>query len=263
MKIRSWLRRISLLALLAIAGCSGPRVLPTPNVVPDGFPNHSVAQILDQLEFQIPKIDAMDTRTSLSLVSTEMTENVTALIRFDRRTALYASIRATILNAEVGRSLVTPDSFFVYNRIEKELHYGPIALAGQYIPISGSLLEIHQILTGGWLPGRYENWQISVADDHYILSDADSMQEFEIDPGLWKVVRYTHKNRSGRILDERIFGNYSEFNGVVLPRRIVLKQPSEGRTVAMFHRSVTPHPATQRFDLGIDRNRVKQILIGG
>ena len=193
---------LGVLAVLFIwvAGCSGPRgIVDNRPDLPDAFPNHTLMQVQDQI-----RMAAYDTLTSfngkanLSLRAPELKGNVTARIEHRRSDSLYMSLTAT-LGIEAARMLVTPDSFFVYDRINKELNYGAMEHAEAVLPAAFTGDNIFRTLLGMLLPDPEVAWSIESDSSYYHLRDEGSRRHFIVDPKVWRVVRFPRSPSQARL----------------------------------------------------------------
>lgn len=247
--------RWTVLPLMLVLGCTSTRP-PLPPAFAPGYPNHTLREILAHLHPLPDSITAFSANVSLSIQSPERSGQFNARIDHRRADSLYMSLRATVLNVEAVRFLLTPDSFYVYNRIEKQLLYGPVSLAEQFLPPPLAVPEIFPALLGQMLPDTSVAWAVQPDSGRYILQD--TYCRYVIDPHQWQVVQYQAYDASGMILDEREYALFEPVATLLLPRRIVLRRPAEEVVAALFYRSLHLNPTTLSFGLrvGADVKRV-------
>ena len=251
----------SLVLLLWVAGCSGPRAtVDNRPDLPDAFPSHTVAQIHEQLRAGLPDTIATFTgKANLSLRTPELSGNVTARLAHRHRDSLYMSLTAT-LGIEAARILVTPDSFFVYDRINKKLNYGSMDYASQVMPAAFTSNDVFPNLLGMLLPESTINWQLEADTAYYHLRDPDDLRHFIIDPTIWRVVRYEERSRAGTLVEARTFTEHDRFADVFVPRRIILQRPLDDTNVSMYYRELTFNPSTLSMTLEVG-DSVERVLI--
>jgi hypothetical protein len=252
------LRLMVVLPLLAL-GCRSTRP-PAPAVAP-GYPNHTLREILAHLHPLPDSVTAFTASATLSVQAPERSGQFNARIDHRRDDSLYLSLRATVLNVEAARFLLTPDSFFVYNRIEQQLVYGPVSFADTFLPIPLAAANLFPTLLGQNLPDTSVAWAVQAEAGRYILHDAT--RRYVIDPLPWQVVHYQQYDASGTILDEREYAAFEPVENLMLPRRIVLRRPAEEVVAALFYRNLRLNPPTLSFRLrvgtGVERVPVETL----
>lgn len=248
----------SLAGVFLFAGCSGPRPA-LEREMPSAFPHHTVSQIRSLLSASSDSLTSFRARSSLAYQSPDRRGSFSADIRDRRGDSLFVSISPG-LGIEAARALVTPDSFFFYDRIKNRLLYGAHADATGILPepftsedLFGSLLGIQQPASDG-------RWSVDADDAFYYLRDPDARTEYVVDPAHWRVVRYEKRNASGEIIDLRRFSEFDDFRGVVLPRRIEFEQPLEGSRASIYYRSITLNPQSLHFGLDV-RDSTERIAV--
>ena len=147
--------------MLWVAGCSGSR--PVEDIrpdLPDAFPFHTVEQIQQQIRLAgADTLVALQGKANLSIRTPELKGNVTARLKHRRSDSLYMSVTAT-LGIEAARMLVTPDSFFVYDRINKKLNYGSMDYASTFLPPLLTGDDVFLNLLGLLQPESDIDWQL-------------------------------------------------------------------------------------------------------
>ena len=252
----------TLVITLWIAGCSGsgPLVDNRPDL-PDAFPNHTLAQIHEQLRLAADDtLKTLQGKASVSMRTPAYKGNVTARLQHRRNDSLYMSLTATTLNIEGARMLVTPDSFFYYDRINKQLNYGSMAYAEDILPPLLTSEAIFPNLLGMLLPDPDENWQFDADTAYYHLRDADGQRHYMIDPTVWRVVQYEQRTPQGTLIEARSFTEFDTFDGVFVPRRIILRRPLDDTSISMYYRELTLNPPTLSMALRVGGS-VEWVLI--
>ena len=258
-------RRLSLtgtiLTTLWIAGCVSSRA-PVDNRpdVPDAFPNHTLAQI--QQKIQAAGADSLQTYTakaSLSIRTPEQSGNVTARMKHRRSDSLYMTISPG-LGIEAARMLVTPDSFFVHDRIKKQLNYGSMEYATSFLPASLTGDDVFRNLLGLILPEANVAWTLDADSSYYHLRDPSGRRHYIIDPTVWRVARYEERTAQGDLLESRTFIEYDVFDEVYLPRRIILQRPLDDTSLSIYYRELTLNPPALSFAWHVE-DSVERVLI--
>lgn len=248
--------------MLWMAGCSGsgPLVDNRPDL-PDAFPNHTLAEVHQQLRLAAgDTLNALQGKASVSMRTPAYKGNVTARLQHRRNDSLYMSLTATTLNIEGARMLVTPDSFFYYDRINKQVNYGSMAYAEDILPPLLTAEAIFPNLLGMLLPDPDENWQFDADTAYYHLRDADGRRRYMIDPTVWRVVQFEERTSQGTLVEARSFTEFDTFDGVFVPRRIILRRPLDDTSISMYYRELTLNPPTLSLNLRVG-DSVEWVLI--
>ena len=253
MSFRSLVLLLALPVLFWTAGC-GPK--PPPDLqaeLPDAFPNHTVEDIRTRIRLSSDTLTSFRAKASLSIESPARSGRFSADLHDRRGDSLYLSISVGGLGIEVegARALVTPDSFFLYNRIEKKLTYGAIDEAGDALPAVLTGDNVFMNLLGIVAPEEDVDWRLEADSAHYVLRDPEGLRQYRIDPALWRVVRYEERTSGGALVEERAFSNFDEFEGVYLPRRVVLRRPGEEASASLYYRTLDLNPPSLSFDLRV------------
>lgn len=255
-------RRTFFLAIAGAAllyGCAGPRA-PLERSLPASFPGHSLEQIRFQLLAPHDTLRAFRARSSLVIRAPENSGSFSAEMHERRADSLYVSISPG-LGIEAARALVTPDSFYFYNRLKNRLVYGPISQAGGLLPEPFTSDDLFANLLGLPVPAAEIDWRIDADEAYYYLHDVRERTLYVVDPALWRVVRYEQRDASGELVERRVFSEFDEFDGVVLPRRLVFERPQDDRLASIYYRSLRLNPTNLHFALDV-RDSAERIRVG-
>ena len=253
MSFRSIAFLLALPAALWIAGC-GPK--PPPDLqaeLPDAFPNHTVEDIHTRIRLSSDTLTSFRADARLLLESPEQSGRFSAEIRDRRGDSLYMSISLSGLGIKVegARALVTPDSFFLYDRRDNALLYGSLDEAADQLPPVLTGDDVFLNLLGIVAPEPDVAWQLEADSAYYYLRDAEGLRSYQIDPAVWRVARYEERTPDGTLVEERVFSRFGEFDGVLLPRSVVLRRPQDASSAALFYNDITLNPPSLSFDLRV------------
>lgn len=240
---------VSFFVLLFFAGCAAFRPRPElPDQLPSGFPNHSVTEIAHFLGAGTDTLQAYQGRASLTVRSPEQSGQFTAEIRQRKGDSLFMSISPG-LGIEAARILMTPDSFFVFDRLRNRLMFGPLESAAAYIPLPLAGDDLFRSMIGVPLPEAGAGWTVDADESSYVLRDRTGLRTMFVDPALWRVTRYEVRDTSGALEEERTYSDFDEFDGIVLPRRAVFRRPADDAVGTIFYRGLTLNPQALDFEL--------------
>lgn len=244
---------IGLAFACVVAGCSGPRLADRPTDLPDAFPFHTAAQIQQYLQLEPDTLYGFSANARVSMRSPANSGSFSARVEHRRSDSLYMSIRVT-LGIEAARTLVTPDSFFVYDRIHKQLIYGSLDYTAGLLPEPFASDDLFPSLLGLIVPEAEVPWRVEADSAFYYLHDPANERTYAVDPALWRVVRYEERTPSGMILEERVYSDFDLFHDLYLPRRVVYNRPLDDASASIYYRSLSLNPGEQAFDLRLGDN---------
>jgi Domain of unknown function (DUF4292) len=253
--MRSSLPRLSFLYLtfavsLALAGCSGPRSTAI-DPLESGFPFHSLDQIQTALADARPAaIHSYRAETALSVRSPAQSGSFSADIVHRENDSLLISVSPGFGIVAV-RALITPDSVFVHDRINRELTYGSILDVGHFMPLPADPAGLYQAMLGLLTPELTIAWVLSNAAGLYVLKSPDGRRAYTVDPQSWRVVRYEERNGEGGLIEERTFSQFERYTDGYLPRRLTFRRPNDDTAASLYYRKLTLNPPDLRFDFSV------------
>lgn len=244
------------LVLAGFVGCAGTQqaLLPTP----PGFPGHSVQEILQRL----PVPDSLwssftgDLSVAYSVPGDRGTLN--ARVTYRRADSVMIRFRAP-LGIEVSRALVTRDSTFVYDRLEKKLYFGTREVAERMLPVGFWRSDVAAAVFGfDDLSSR--EWTKKVDGATYVLETVEGDRQVIIDPTRWRIIAADQRDSTGTVVDQRRFADFERTEGLYLPRRVVTSRRDEEVRASISIRRIRPEPDRLSFDLGL-RSDVERIPV--
>jgi hypothetical protein len=262
-RVHSWLAWAGVLAAVLVggllAGCRSSEAVRAPTL-PDAFPHHAPAQIQARLAAGSDTLRAFRADARLSLDAPGRDGSFGADVRQRRSDSLYLAIRAP-LGIEAARLLVTPDSFYVYNRLQRELAYGSVRAAQQVLPAPLVLGDAFETLLGLLVPADTVAWTVTADSTLYYLRNADDTRRYQVDPRRWRVLRYEERTPDGTLVEERRFADFTVIDGVYVPRRVTLRRPLDDVAASLYYRELTLNPARLSFDLRV-RGDARRVPLG-
>ena len=240
-------------AVIWVGGCAGSR--PLRPELPDSFPDHTLEQVRQQLRAALAdSLMSFAARADLSVRSPAFSGRATARIKHRRNDSLLVMLRSATLGIEAARILSTPDSFFYYNRIAKQLTYGSADDASQFLPGFLAGEEIFPQLLGMLSPESGAGWTLDADTTHYSLRDEASGRRYIIDPAIWRVIHYEHRLPSGALVEAITFADFFTVSGVYVPRRIIMRRPMAQTNAALYYRELALNPPALDLSLRAPRD---------
>lgn len=248
-----------LFSILTLAACSGSR--PTFNTdaeVPEGFPNHSLDDIRTQLNALTVPVEAYIAESSLSVKTPARSGTFNADISHRKNDSLLITI--SMLGIQGVKTLVTPDSFYVHDRINKELTIGGIDKLQRILPLPVTSETLYSSMLGLLEPEADNALELSADARYYTLSIPDENKKFMIDPAFWRVVRYEERAGDGSLVEERTFSEFDDIEGVYLPRRLTFRRPGDDMSASIYYRDININPRKISFNFEVGSS-VQRIII--
>ena len=237
---------LAVLAALSLAGCATSRGPAIPVALPDRFPDHSAEEIGFLLSQAADTLVAFQTVSRAAIASPEGSYQFTADVDHRRHDSIRIDVKVQF-GIEAARILFTPDSVFVYDRVKKTLFYGDTESVGSLLPLPWRSPDLFLDMLG--LPDVDVDgtWGVEADSLRYYLTSSDNLKKLFVDPALWRIVRSEVRDSNGSLQEERAFLDFEAFDGLVLPRRIVVRRPGERFSATISHRSIVLNP--DRLDL--------------
>jgi hypothetical protein len=218
--------------------------------MPDAFPNHTHADIQRAVQGRTDTLNAFEGDIRMELNSPMRDGRFRATLRQRRTDSLWMNVRGP-LGINAARMLVTPDSFYVHDRINNELAVGPVETAQRVLPVPMSGELLFENLLGLLVPPRGPEWSVRADSMLYHIEHESGRYTYSVDPAVWRVVRYEERAANGSLVDERIFADHTRVAGVLLPTRVVLRRPRENVRALIAYRSITLTPESLSFPLDV------------
>lgn len=158
-----------LFAVLLLASC-GTRKKNT-NSGDDIAQLTAAEQVMQKLEGNHFSADWMDARASMKLESPQLNASGTAYIRLEKDKRLWVSVKK--FGFEAARALITPDSFYVINRLSNEYSADPLTYVTDRFGIPARFDLLQEIVLGN--PVFFDrNLELVDNADAYKLNGEDS-----------------------------------------------------------------------------------------
>ena len=243
---------------ITLASCSGSRKsIDTPAELPSEFPNHTLAQIYSNLNRLSVPLHSYEAETSLTVRSPARNGSFSAKIWHRENDSLLINVSPGFGIVAV-KTLITPDSFFVHDRINRELTVGQLASLQSILPLPVTSEDIYASMLGLLAPEESDDWDLKSDSRYYTLSGSMSNQSYFIDPVYWRVVRYEERSSSGSLIEERTFSEFENVEGVYLPRRLTFRRPGDKTSASIYFRDMNINPNALSFDFNVSPS-VKRI----
>ena len=238
-----------LLAPLALAACtaSGPLVRDAPEGEAAGYPDHSVATILAEVEASVAPVLSAAADGGLRVTQPDGSGQSAS---FSLRTRLADTTTVVMrgpLGISVARALVTPDSVLVANQLQDQFLVGPLSAAERFVPGASEDARSVRAALGLLVPEAGVAWSRVAVDGTYQLTGrlpGGTSRAYTVDPSIWRVVRVVEFDADGRQAGVQEASAWDTVDGVVLPRRVRLE--GAGTAVELEHSRLSVNPADLR-----------------
>ena len=240
---------MALLAVFLLGGCAstapGERI---DSRIPERFPYHSADEILDQLPEYPPELTRLFAESRIALSSPEESGRFSAIISYLHPESLF--VRVTFpLGIEGARVLVSPDTAWVYDRIEKVIWTGSPERVAAVLPGAVAGMQLVEMATGFEQPDRTIAWQVRTDSTLYLLTSPDETIRYTVDPAHWRIVAVKLQDEEGTITERRWYSDFAQVENVLLPRRMALSRPTEDLRISMALQRIELQPSNLTFNL--------------
>ena len=222
------------------------------------FPHHSTGEIIQQLRLHTQTPQSYHASGRASVRTPESGGSFNAEIYHRSKGKLYMTISPG-LGIVAVRALVTPDSFFVYNRLKDELVYGSRARAAAHLPIVLPEDDLFGAMLGLLVPSAGVDWQLVVDSAYYHLESGN--RRYTVDPAIWRIVAFEQRNRRGEVVETRAYREFDRIEGHYLPRRVVLRRPQEQTVLQLYYGAIDLAPENMRDELDVSPS-AKRVPVG-
>ncbi len=244
--------RFAVLVLLAatVTGCARTPVVPDAPAAPTGFPNHTRAQIVAAVAAAVAPVRAAAADGTVAITSSRLNQEATFSLRArltGRRSDSLTVVVRGPLGIEGGRGLVTADSLFGVDKLNRVLYLGPASAAERYVPGAGSPEAAARAVLGLLVPESQVAWSVRADGARYLLTGdigGGVRRVYTVDPALWRVVAVREYDRDGQLRGQQDVSAFEMVQGVPMPRRVHLA--ASGSEVTFEHRRLALNPTDLR-----------------
>lgn len=235
------MRTILFLIGFGFAGCTAPRpisVLPSPNLSMEA---HSV---IDSVRAHVPP-NSMQISAVLSLKTPLYSGTLNAEVSHRRADSLMMIFRVPGLGFEGGKLLVTPDSFFFYNRLTQTLHIGE-----SNHPALPALFTVENAignLLGFVRPVHRSNMKMIPTKDGLVLTDSVARKIYTISPEIWRVTHVAHQDHSEALYMDEFF----PVDGTHFPRKVIYRNSDMNTNAILIYKSITVNESITSMSLDL------------
>ncbi|MFD2743868.1 MULTISPECIES: DUF4292 domain-containing protein [Sphingobacterium] len=217
---------------IVLSSCSSRRQtvkateVPTADVIADNSIKTFEMSNLDYFTFS--------GRAKAKVTMDKNSHDATAHIRIDRDKAIWISITA-LLNIEVARVMITPDSIKIQTKYpKKELITRPFSYVYHYINPGITFKSLQDVLVGNLSTDLLRSSQVQVAsseDDVVIAGVKDNVTfQYGMNAKNRPYATKIEDKQLGQVLDAS-YDQYGSFDGHVFPQRLILNIEGEGLQV--------------------------------
>lgn len=245
--------RSSLLVVLVTVatGCAHRPVAPaTPApAAPAGYPSHTRAQIVAAVAAAVAPARSAAVDGSIAVKAGRLDQDATFSLR--ARFAGQPSDSVTVIvrgpfGIEGGRGLVTADSVFGADRINRVLYLGPASAAERVVPGGGTPAAAARAVLGLLVPEAGVEWAVRPENGRYTLTGnvGGGRRVYTVDPSIWRVVAVREYDRAGALRGQQDASEFETVDGIPMPRRVHVA--AAGAEATFEHRRIAINPADLR-----------------
>lgn len=233
-----------LLAAILLAGCApqgGALLLDTARV--------PAPAVVARVAANGAAIASLTGSGSVSFEGPEMAGSVFFTVALKKPDSLLLRFEGPF-GLDAGFFFLSRSRYVMFNRLENQVLTGDPGDAGirWAIPVDLTVDQILDAFTGSFrFPAGREPDRYVRDGDHFLLSyDGDGTREsFWVDPATALVTRYQREGGGSPVFAETSAAE--DQDGFVMPRRIALAFPSEGRRLSVYYNALTFNPESLSF----------------
>jgi len=232
---RSTLNSIILSGLVIFAiGCKPKKVIVAAPPVSDqakAVPDEILAQLNALKAKDLPfNTLALKGKANLNVNGDE--NNVTMLIRIQKDQKIWVSITA-IAGIEVARAVITPDSLFLLNRLQKTYTKKPFTYVNDFTNKQINFGLLQAILAGNTIPDfMIEKSDLAQENGVWVLSgNADDLAYRVLFNTLLKVTETTLNDAKSAQALKVVYGNYTPIKNALFPSNLKINSMSGDKTI--------------------------------
>ncbi|MFB6247513.1 MAG: DUF4292 domain-containing protein [Salinibacter sp.] len=234
---------------LSLLGCGSSASTRAPDALPSAFPTHSADEIRTRIQTPTDTLRRFSGRARIRVRAPEQNRSFNAEIRQERADSLF--MRFSLFGFEGARMLLTPDSVFFYDSRKQTLHVGPVAAAQRLFPAPVASNNVFENLLGLVVPSPQTQWTVTADSARYRLSNPSGTETWTVDPRRWRVIQYTRSAPDGTVLEVRRFSDFHSVQGVILPRVVTFRRPSDNLLARINYKKVRLNPSGLSYELGV------------
>lgn len=217
----------------------------------------TIESILQRLELPEPPA-AISAVADLSIQSPLYTGGSAVHLKHRINDSILVAFTVRGLGLEAARLLVTPDSFFLYNRLEQSVTVG--SSRDELVPAMFSPEDAMRRMLGLIKPDEQTPWALSETPDGIVLRDAEQQEQWIIDPSIGRVVSYERSLASGQLAEAIYFSDFAAVDSVLYPRRVVYRNPPQATNGLLQIRSITFSDDVASLALGAPPDAKRMVL---
>ena len=164
-------------------------------------------ELLSLIEQSENDFENLRIKTTGNLEMADQGQNFRAEIRILRDSLIWVELADPVLGLKLARALITPDSVFMINRIDREYLKGDISELQSQFGINYGFYELQDVLTGNIVFEINRDFDLYYIPGYYLLSSvkpelfgqsmpADSVTEYkvQVDPENYKARKQIQYN---------------------------------------------------------------------
>lgn len=219
-----------LLAIIVVTGCGGKKkIAHVKTDVDAGYKSTAEGYLINNLDFR-----SFSGRAKAKIEMGDEKQDVTLHIRVLRDKAIWISVTATLINFEVARVKITPDSIQVLNKMRSEYLGKSFDYVHRYTGAGVSFTTLQDLLVANVSQSLLRTDQITVAsavDEVQIVGVKDdlSFQYSLNDKNRPKVFRLNAIGGSDNL--ESFYSNFAVFGGYNFPQNQQIKLGTGGMNI--------------------------------
>lgn len=254
------MRFLSLLILVLLWSSCGTKRKTDTNNGNDAVTISAAEKVMQQMEANRFTAEWVDARANMKVESPQMNVGGTAYIRLQKDKKIWVSVKK--FGFEAARALITPDSFYVIDRLNNEFTAEPLSYVQEKYKLPARFDLLQEIILGN--PIFFDrNLEVSNTENAYQLSGSSGryVSDYYLDGTSFRLNSMRLKERATERVLNVIMDNYEETStgqAFAARRSIEIESPTDGLArVEMDFSKITfnepvamPFSIPRKFDRG-------------
>lgn len=192
---------------------------------------------------------------SITIESRDLAATASCEVRLKRPDSLFVKLSGPF-GIGVAKALVTRNDFVFFNSYENKVFTGETSQKNLRLVLrfDASFDDVLDVLSGTVkFDQEMVSPEVSIDEQQYLLlfRRGDTTTRYWIDPEHFNVSKYQLLNSEGRLITEKTYAQFKEYDGVHVPRSIRVVQPMERQSLSMYYDTIELNGRDLDFALNI------------
>jgi hypothetical protein len=247
--------KVLIFSLLLILSCNHPQFILDSREV-------SFRQLLEHVENEQQRVKSLQAVSRITIDSKEFSGHFYARLLYLQNDSLLITVNG-LFGFDAGNLFIGKDRFIFYNQLSNKFYNGSVQdfKSKRFMQFPLTISELSNIFLGKENFTIFKIIDYSVRQNSYYIKAQNGDLNYEI----W-IDNYTghiskvNAYKSDQLLYTREYGDFVKLDGIYFPRKIMMSQPEERQSVAIYYSELKINKEINRdkFDIKIS-DKAQQI----